>query len=280
MNRPAIVITILALFLCASSANAQNLEESLRTEYQKKAFFLRSFYQGAELKYDRKGALIGPGKTGPWTLGRVQVDSMKLSPGALRIEGHRAAEHYDSKKQRFEIVRLKEKIRIELQRSDDPQQLTAALQRVFLHNSAELVSALPPYWLPYMNGTARHAAEVAAQLPAVDPTSPNTVKLARPWNPSEVLKVGGDVKAPKVTYAPDPEYDEFAKQAHVEGMVRFRVIVDEQGLPRDIEITQPIGFGLDEKALEAISTWRFEPAKRGDQPVKVQINIEVNFRLY
>ena len=41
-----------------------------------------------------------------------------------------------------------------------------------------------------------------------------------------------------------------------------------------------LGLGLDEKALDAVRTWRFEPARKDGVPVAVQINVEVNFRLY
>jgi protein TonB len=39
-------------------------------------------------------------------------------------------------------------------------------------------------------------------------------------------------------------------------------------------------MGLDEKALQAVRNWRFEPALKDNQPVAVQVNIEINFRLY
>ena len=39
-------------------------------------------------------------------------------------------------------------------------------------------------------------------------------------------------------------------------------------------------MGLDEKAVEAIRRWRFEPARKDGVPVAVQINVEINFRLY
>ncbi len=42
----------------------------------------------------------------------------------------------------------------------------------------------------------------------------------------------------------------------------------------------PLGMGLDEQAVNAIRTWKFEPAKRGSEPVPVQIAVEVDFRLY
>jgi len=45
-------------------------------------------------------------------------------------------------------------------------------------------------------------------------------------------------------------------------------------------VQRSVGMGLDEKAVEAVRTWRFEPAHKDGQPVAVQVNVEVNFRLY
>jgi TonB family protein len=39
-------------------------------------------------------------------------------------------------------------------------------------------------------------------------------------------------------------------------------------------------MGLDQKAIDAVRQWRFEPALRERQPVAVVVNIEVTFRLY
>jgi protein TonB len=39
-------------------------------------------------------------------------------------------------------------------------------------------------------------------------------------------------------------------------------------------------MGLDEQAVEAVRKWKLEPAKQNGVPVAVQVNIEVNFRLY
>jgi len=40
-----------------------------------------------------------------------------------------------------------------------------------------------------------------------------------------------------------------------------------------------LGFGLDEKAAEAVSQWQFKPGTRGGAPVPVEATVEVNFRL-
>jgi TonB family protein len=39
-------------------------------------------------------------------------------------------------------------------------------------------------------------------------------------------------------------------------------------------------MGLDEKAIDAVRKWRFDPARKDGHPVAVPVNIEVNFRLY
>ncbi len=94
-----------------------------------------------------------------------------------------------------------------------------------------------------------------------------------------VYRVGGGVSAPQVIEKTDPEYSEQARTARLQGSVMFRLIVDENGLPRDLEITRPIGLGLDEKATEALSKWKFSPGMKDGQPVPVSIQVEMNFRL-
>jgi TonB family protein len=58
------------------------------------------------------------------------------------------------------------------------------------------------------------------------------------------------------------------------------MVVAADGRPRDIRVARSLGMGLDEKALEAVRTWRFEPARKDGHPVAVQISVEVIFRLY
>ena len=92
--------------------------------------------------------------------------------------------------------------------------------------------------------------------------------------------VGGGVSAPRTLYAPDPEYSEEARRAKVQGSVLLALIVGPDGNPHDLHHMRSLGMGLDEKALEAVRTWRFEPARKDGVPVAVQISVEVNFRLY
>jgi TonB family protein len=64
------------------------------------------------------------------------------------------------------------------------------------------------------------------------------------------------------------------------GTVVLWLVVGPDGKPRDIKVLRTLGLGLDEKAIEAVRNWRFEPAMKDNKPVAVQINVEVNFHLY
>jgi TonB family protein len=93
-------------------------------------------------------------------------------------------------------------------------------------------------------------------------------------------RVGGGVSAPKALYAPDPEYSEEARKAKYQGTVVLWLVVSADGRPQQIRIQRALGMGLDEKAIEAVKLWKFDPARKDGQPVPVMINVEVNFRLY
>ena len=93
-------------------------------------------------------------------------------------------------------------------------------------------------------------------------------------------RVGGGVSAPKVVYDPDPEYSEEARKAKYQGVVVLGLVVGPDGRPRDMKVLRSLGLGLDEKAIEAVKNWRFEPSMKDGHPVRVEIAVEVEFHLY
>jgi len=93
-------------------------------------------------------------------------------------------------------------------------------------------------------------------------------------------RVGGGVSAPRVIYAPDPEFSEEARKAKYQGTVVLWVVVGTDGRTHDLRVVRSLGLGLDEKAIAAIRQWRFEPGRKDGIAVAVQVNVEVNFRLY
>jgi TonB family protein len=96
-----------------------------------------------------------------------------------------------------------------------------------------------------------------------------------------LYSVGGGVSTPVLVYHVEAEFSDEARRAKYQGVCIVSIIVDKQGIPQNPRVVRPLGMGLDEKALEAIKQYRFKPAmKDGKTPVAVQMNVEIDFRLY
>jgi TonB family protein len=93
------------------------------------------------------------------------------------------------------------------------------------------------------------------------------------------VRVGNGVTAPALLEKVEPEYSEEARAAKYQGTVVVAVTIDTDGTAQDMKIVRGLGLGLDEKALQAISQWKFKSGARDGQPVPVMATIEVNFRL-
>lgn len=88
------------------------------------------------------------------------------------------------------------------------------------------------------------------------------------------------VTAPVPISTPDPDYSEEARKAKYQGTVTLYAIIGPDGKPRNLKVVRSLGMGLDEKALERVRTWLFQPGKKNGQPVAVAMSIEVDFHLY
>jgi TonB family protein len=75
-------------------------------------------------------------------------------------------------------------------------------------------------------------------------------------------------------------FSDEARSKRISGVCFISLVVDAQGMPRNLRVIRPLGYGLDQKALEAVRKYRFKPAMRSGTPVPVMITVEVNFRLY
>lgn len=95
-----------------------------------------------------------------------------------------------------------------------------------------------------------------------------------------VMRLGGGVAPPTLIYSPDPEFSDEARRAKYQGICVVGLIVDAQGNPQQVHVLRPLGMGLDEKAVEAVRQYKFKPAIYKGRAVPVEINIEVNFRIY
>lgn len=91
---------------------------------------------------------------------------------------------------------------------------------------------------------------------------------------------GGEMTVPRAIYSPEPGFSDEARKSKTQGAVLLLLVVGPDGHTYDIHVQSSLGMGLDEKAIEAVRRWRFQPATVNGQPVARQIAVEVNFHLY
>jgi len=88
------------------------------------------------------------------------------------------------------------------------------------------------------------------------------------------------VSAPKAIYTPEPEFSEEARKAKYQGVVSLDIVVGADGRVHNARVVHSLGMGLDEKALETVRQWKFDPAKKDGRAVACAFIIEVDFHLY
>jgi periplasmic protein TonB len=102
--------------------------------------------------------------------------------------------------------------------------------------------------------------------------------LAPKREPKAPVRVGGRVKEPRVIQRVDPVYPALAKQTHMQGSVIIDAIIDEHGYITEMKVVSGPPL-LIQSALDAVRKWRYEPTYLNDEPVPVQLNVTVTFRL-
>jgi protein TonB len=95
-----------------------------------------------------------------------------------------------------------------------------------------------------------------------------------------VFRPGRGVTPPRPIFSPDPEFSEEARKAKYQGTCTLMIVVAADGRPTNIRVVNSLGMGLDEKAIETVKTWRFEPGLKDGHPVNVEMAVEVDFHLY
>jgi protein TonB len=86
-------------------------------------------------------------------------------------------------------------------------------------------------------------------------------------------------KPPRLVKKSEPEYSEEARKANVSGTVKMEVTVGSDGHVLRVKVIREVGYGLDEKAVEAVRKWEFKPAEEDGQPVVATVPVECTFVL-
>jgi TonB family protein len=134
---------------------------------------------------------------------------------------------------------------------------------------------------------------VTAHASSIQAVGSGQSQVAPQQNPDASGKyhVGDGVSAPKLLYAPDPEYTDQARHKRLQGKIVLSLTVDTKGNAQDVRVLHSLSeavdkklhaaaVGLDEKAVTAVKQYRFDPALFQGKPVSVDTTVEVNYRIY
>jgi TonB family protein len=256
----------------------------LQKQYGGKVLTLRQFYPGHHLHCDAVGKLDSAVAPGAWTVdGQVRIKTISLKDGVVHILGQRVLLFFDTESKQLRDVgsltkkdtamkRFREKVdewaadegRIEIEvkcglSQPETADLINAMNAVFLAPGEALAGVVPDFWKSYLS----------------EPKLGSRVSVEE-----GVSRVSRDVSPPLPKYNPQPSFSQQARGAKYQAITTLRLIVDQGGLPQHVQILQPGGMGLDEVAVSAVRTWRFDPAKRDGKAVRVWIAVDVDFHLY
>jgi TonB family protein len=94
--------------------------------------------------------------------------------------------------------------------------------------------------------------------------------------PKVPVRVGGDVKPPRLLFGPDPEYPVLARQSHLGGLVVIEAIIDEHGKVTGMRVVSGHPL-LIPSALAAVSQRRYEPTILDGEPTPIDLRVEIKF---
>jgi protein TonB len=125
-------------------------------------------------------------------------------------------------------------------------------------------------------------ASLAAQLPAETSRGGANGESAAPPKSLAALPSDGvtQMAIPRGGYQVRPSYPSSARRLGIQGMTTLRVYVAADGRVGEVQVQESAGHpDLDNAAADAVKRWRFEPARRGTEPVGVWVLLPVEFRL-
>jgi len=138
-----------------------------------------------------------------------------------------------------------------------------------------------PVVMPEPTVTKPLAAPVVIPEVVARPIAPPARERPRP-SPSvtETPLVVLTETRPDYLRNPPPRYPRVARRKGWQGTTLLRVDVSASGDPTDVEVIQSSGYPvLDEASQQAVETWRFVPARRGDRPVESTVEVPITYRL-
>jgi len=92
------------------------------------------------------------------------------------------------------------------------------------------------------------------------------------------LRVTKDIKPPKATKSPDPDYPTIPVDAEPNGVVVMLIGINTKGHVELVHVLRASNQAFEQSAVATVKTWKFAPAKKDGKPAPVQITVEMHFQ--
>ena len=99
-----------------------------------------------------------------------------------------------------------------------------------------------------------------------------------PPPPSRAVRIGGQIKQPKLLHQEKPHFPELAAQARLSAIVIMEALVDTQGRVKSVTVLRGAPL-FDEAAIEAVKQWRYQPLLLNGVPTDFILTVTINFNL-
>jgi protein TonB len=103
-------------------------------------------------------------------------------------------------------------------------------------------------------------------------------ELPAPADGVQRLRVGGNVQSANLTRKVTPLYPPLAKQARIQGTVRFTALIGTDGSVINLQLVEGHPL-LVPSAQEAVQQWQYKPTLLNGNPAEVVTQIDVNYTL-
>jgi TonB family protein len=246
-------------------------EHALRDAVLKQQRYLRGFSADGVMRWRWDGSSLALEPFETHMLGVFVARSVKVKGSRVEIQGelHELVLRKDGS-----VTASPEKnsvsLEVDLHGADVAAVLPKLASLLFYPDQQSALDDLPPRYKAVLPINADGARAPLKRMRGCD--------CASPCGASSHGTRG--VTPPRITHQVDPEFSEEARRRKFSGRVEVGLVVSSAGVPEDLWIVRSAGMGLDEKAAEAVSGYRFAPATCHDQPTAVDLYVDVNFRIF
>jgi TonB family protein len=270
-----VILAALALLTPITHAqSASTLQHTLEAALKDKPLLIRDFLADPVIHYSWQTDHLAHQASHIFTFGAFEVDSVKVhdshgTPDLVTLKGQRGVVLKPDLDEKDALSPTARPITIEVDlKGADATAIAQLPSLLFYPDIDAALGAIPPQWVQI----------VRIRKPGV--------KMSGGWN-GQWVNLDGKWQIAKdrptqlkVVHTVEPVFSEEARAKKIGGNVMVAVAFTPDGTPESTWLLQPLGLGLDEKAMQTVMQYKFAPGLMDGKPVGQVIAVSVNFQIF